>query len=269
MTQLGKLFDVPMLIARVAAAPETHIGRKSVALLSAYLMGYSEACDALHVPLPHDPLDGDRFYDWIARQMEFTAEHKSRLNAFACVSPYSYATLIGRDDSEAFDHLLRLRSQAIQEIGKVPTPPVARVTEFTPSKTAFEFITLVRARPAMYLGNGWSIADVWALLNGYLWCELDHAIGDSETRRVLSGFQSWMEDRYPFGRGLTWDRIIHFLSLAGSDRAFESFELHLEMYRRGVPSNEPDPIQQEMLRNIIRHAAAGKVGGDSRLSRDE
>ena len=251
------MLDVPELLARVVADPDPHLGRKSLPLWRSYLRGYRTACDSLGRPHPHDPLDRDRFQRWIEKRVPMRNEHVTQLTASSCVSPATYAELMADDEAEALDRFVALRAEARAELPAAPKPKPA---EKRPpiARTALDLVAEIRERPEKHFGGGWCLGYLWATFSGYVWCERDHGIENSKTKSTLDEFQTWMEERYPFGRGRSWDKIIRFLRLRSPEWSFDSFVEHLEMFRSGEPPTAEDPAIKRLADYIQKRAEENK-----------
>ncbi len=150
------MHDVSTLIHRAAASPEVHLGRKSLQLLRSYLTVYDIACAAFELPRPHDDLDFTHFQRWLQQRLTMTEEHRNRMNAYSCLSGYSYAQLITCDDSEALEKFIEIRKMALDEFGKSP-PQKGYVNKKQAARKLFDLILDMRQLPAMYFGNHWTI----------------------------------------------------------------------------------------------------------------
>lgn len=153
------------------------------------------------------------------------------------------------------DTYLSLRKSALAELG--PTQRDEVVAWEGEPWSLFQWLEHIRSRTGVYLEGAWTISNVWALVSGFLTCEQDHGCAPA-ARRTMEGFQAWMDDRYPFGRGWPWDRTIHFITLGNREQSFDSFLGQLNLYRAGEPPNTLDPLEREILQNILRHAEARK-----------
>lgn len=73
-----------------------------------------------------------------------------------------------------------------------------------------------------------------------------------------------MDERYPFGRGVTWARTIRCLAIQEPAREHECFFEHLDMFA-GADENAPDPTMERMVAAIVAHGSNAKRddGNDS------
>jgi hypothetical protein len=215
------------------------------------LLGYASA---LHDHALGEVIDelGPPFAEWIAARIKMTDEHESRLNARSFMGPQGYALLQSEDEHSAFETYVGLRLTCLRELGPErcqPTPmPAAPTTEREP--TLFGLLSLVRDRPGMWFGNA-RVDNAWALVSGYLTAERDHGIA-SDASVTMSGFQDWVDARYPFGCGLPWLRT--FRLLIGPTSEVERFHEHLDLFLKGTRPDVPDPAMERMFEAIKQHA---------------
>ena len=242
------MLDIPQILSRAVADFPQHLGQRSLKRLRSYLVGYGNACCDLQIPYPYDPVDG-QLGDWVENRIKLTPEHESRLNARAGFNPYSYARLISQDESHALDTFLELRELALRDLGA--TPRTEAISSPSGHKNAFDLLPDMQKRPGLYLGNDWHLSNLWAYYRGYIWCEKDNGIHESETSTILTGFQEWMEQRYPFAAGITWDRILLFIKVESSRWALQSFTEHLALYLDGEVPDTMDTTMKIILSNIM------------------
>jgi hypothetical protein len=113
----------------------------------------------------------------------------------------------------------------------------------------------IQERPAIYFGNGFRFLQVWAFCSGFRWAERDASVQDSLSEPLFAGLSEWLEDRYPFSRGIPWHRLFHALALGNASWAFTSFMEHLGLYLAGERPDAQDPTMKKMLSNIQAHLA--------------
>tara|TARA_R110002072_G_scaffold301279_1_gene480700 strand:+ start:1878 stop:2699 length:822 start_codon:yes stop_codon:yes gene_type:complete len=238
------------VLARLREDPLTHLGRVSLRALGAYEIGYSCGRSSLGLQgLPGSSYP-EQHQAWIHAKIckDMTGEHRGRLNAGNAMSLTSAARLFSVDDRAAFETYLGLRQEMIRECG-------AGVGFTSDARESFG-VTLQRvlARPAMFFGNDYTAGELWAFCSGFRWAEVDVNSESGEVASVFAGFQTWMESRYPFASGRSWDRILDWLMLGSAAGALESFASHWEMFQGGHPFDAPDPVQAQMMRSIVDHA---------------
>jgi hypothetical protein len=245
--------SVDAVIERIAANPEAQLGRRSLKSLAAYLIGYDSALQAYGLGPAYDSIDRAAFQSWVQSLLAMTAEHKSRLNAFSCVSPASYAQLISATDYQAFDAYLKLRRDAAHECpNRCPDNDSSRTP---PNAEAVSLPTILKAildRPPMYFGNDCSTHELFAFCNGFLAAELEIGEQNSKNQTFLWEFQAWLDLRYPFGKGRPWGHTVHFLAMGSGDRAFAAFGECLDMYSKGEAPDSADRSEQQMIRSILK-----------------
>lgn len=242
---------------RVRLAPVVHLGERSTRTLGAYECGYDAGVEH-HGGGPLIDELGDYFREFIGAQVAFTDEHNSRLNAWTCFSPRSYALLQSADEAESLDRYLDLRAEALAAYRAAGGKPGA-VQRWSGKASLLELIMTMRKRPGMYFGTA-HVGNFWAFASGFRWAEHDLGQASIDVAR-LQKFQVWMDERYPFGRGGSWARTIRFLAMAQPDRECPMFYEHLDVFLGGAGPDAPDPGMEKMLANIVAHA--------SKLKRDD
>ena len=252
--------DLESLHQRLKLDPATHLGRKSVRLVHAYEFGYDWARlrwgrGALPAKLDHAAFQG-----WAEARFGWTKDAGCRQG------PMSFALLVSRDEQEAFDLYFELYDAACRDAG----PSGLGRDDATGDKpkeheTLLEFITgeRCRTRPGMYFG-GPSVDALWAFCSGYFWAERDMAVGESDDRRALEGFQRWVEERYRFAKGCPWNRVLDFLVLHSPQRGWDLFFEMFSMFRAG---ERPDALS-ETARTIISNITANALRKNPHLDAD-
>ena len=247
------------LYRRIRLDPIEHLGERSPRMLHAYTFGYESALAHHRAPPLVDEL-GRYINEWVAARIELTEEHEGRLNASSCFSAESYALLHSADEVEALDRYLALWSEALAHVHAEgieiePSPAWSR------DSPLIDQIRFVGQRPGMWFGSS-RVANYWAFANGFRWAEHDLDRSSLDVAR-LRAFQSWMDERYPFGRGVSWARTIRCLAIQEPAREHECFFEHLDMFLAGADANAPDPTMERMVAAIVAHAAnAERDGGN-------
>jgi len=118
----------------------------------------------------------------------------------------------------------------------------------------------VRTRPGLHFGSVDHVGGLWALCSGYLWAERDAGVADSETRRFLEGFQSWVEARFPFSRGRPWNKTVDFLGLHQREQAWKLCQELIDMYREGKTSDSLSPTAEKMLNGLTKAILESNLG---------
>lgn len=172
------------------------LGARSPRSLGAYLLGYTAAIKH-HRSAQLVDETGGKFATWVSVQLEWTHEHASRLNAGSAFGPESVAILTSEDEHCAFETWLDLHARCVNEVGATTSPE--RYDSIPGDHTLFSLLATIRKRPGMYFGDG-RVEHCFALINGYSDAETDHEVSSLETAK-MNKFQSWVDERYPFGRG--------------------------------------------------------------------
>lgn len=235
------------VLDRVRLDHGEHLSCRSLDALTAYECGYEYGCLRCGIPVPRSA-HGPELLAWLRSQIDATAEHASRLNAFNWLNIAPLARLRAADDAEAYELYFELRTQ----VAGLPQHPVKRnpiVVEL------FEMLREIQGRPGMYFGNDFRFLQVWAFCSGFRWAERDANAGDYQAEPLFTSFPPWLEVRYPFARGLPWHRLFSALGLNSADWAFRLFFEHVELFRAGEPPDTEDPTMRKMWANIAAKCA--------------
>lgn len=246
------------LYHRVRLTPVEHLGERSTRMLHAYSFGY-QAGLAHHGAPPLVDEVGRYFHEWIGSRFELTPEHEGRLNARSSLGPDSYALLHSADEVEALDRYLDLWSEALAHVraARVEIQPWGAWDRDAP---LIEQMRFIGKRPGVWFGSS-HVAGYWAFASGFGWAESDLERSSLDVAR-LRAFQLWMDERYPFGCGVSWARTIRCLALNQADREHAFFFEHLDMFLAGAKADAPDPTMQTMVAAIVAHASSKKGGAD-------
>lgn len=201
---------------------------------------------------------------WLEAQVETTPEHRSRLNAFNWLTIENLASMSSRTDEEAIRKYQELLKRAEEECPLVDVPVNLNSKSYDTSAYKIQVITQPRSLDEvvlnleegyrLYLGNNGNLATLWSYLMGYKWaCKDKGGLEDTEVER-LDSFQEWIDQRYPFGKGVPWSKTITILSLDVSSRAIKSFVEHWNLFNAGRSPTTQDPTTKMMLENIVEHA---------------
>ncbi len=71
-----------------------------------------------------------------------------------------------------------------------------------------------------------------------------------DNKSSFQGFQTWIEQRYPFGRDRSWDKILHIINVSSTKMALEDFFKHWYLYKNNHSVNTLDPTTTEIIANI-------------------
>jgi len=238
------------LHARLRLDPVAHLGRKSVRLINSYELGYEMGRARWGHPPLKSELSGDDFQQWAEQKFHWTAEMGCRQNIF------SFALLFSVDEQSAFDTYFSLREAARRGLGS--DAAAAEEDCFQPPKDGLlEFIRSeqFRSRPALYIGQP-SLDALWALCSGFVWAEKDLGVECSGAQLFTNGFQTWIEARFPFSKGVSWNRTLDFLALSDPGRAWSSFYDALDAFAAGCNPDALSKTGEQMLQGITRQILA-------------
>jgi hypothetical protein len=118
------------VLDRVRLDPIEHLTCRSLYALTAYECGYFYGCLRSQMPVPLSP-NGPDLLEWLRSQIDTTAEHAARLNAFNWLNVEPLARLRAADDREAYDLYFDLRRQSSGLSARRHEPSNAPVTETT------------------------------------------------------------------------------------------------------------------------------------------
>lgn len=108
----------------------------------------------------------------------------------------------------------------------------------------------IRKRPAMYFGNDPSASHIWSMMSGFRWAEIDECGEQGQASAFLTQFQSWIEERFPFSKGIPWHRTLFFVSLGSSSRSLGTFFDCFDLFRSGEASDSPSRAARIMMESI-------------------
>lgn len=227
--------------------------------LQAYDTGYTHVCSVLGVELPQPPYNAEQRNIWLVEQLETSDEQHSRLNAFSWLNFAPLAYLHSRTEQDAIEFFFELLERAHRECPDIEVPAStmsstyeyeSSIRTFESPRTLDELLESVCDRPAMFVGNEARLVHLWSMLKGYLHAHRDHGVQSLDEER-LQRFQNWMNQRYPYGKSTTWAHTLDALSMQVSQRSFDSFTMHWEMYRQEEAATAQDPVMRTMIEHII------------------
>jgi hypothetical protein len=220
------------LLQRCCDTPADHLADTTIDQFGAYEFGYQ-----CRVDLTPQSFDYDEFVATVMADYHLAAPipQNSHIRNFLTAAEGPHGGLL-----KYLDYNRRL---AKPYDGPPPTRAKIDLIDFLQSE-AF------RKRPAMYLGNDRSAAHAWSMLSGAAWAERDHPELGSRTLDFMRDFQAWMEERYPFSRGIPWHRSIHLIVLHSADRSLASFHELLDLFLSGAPADSPSATALLILQNI-------------------
>lgn len=249
-------------IKYAAAQWETKLGQQSLDCLCAYSTGFDHALNILERQ-PLEPYSQEQRNIWLQHQVNMTSEHQSRLNAFNWLSFQSLANLWSKNQQDAINIYISLRTRALRECPLVKVPPPIGRPLHSDELEEYKGITIIEAprnfeqlldqackRPAMFFGNQYSLTCLWAMLNGYFDAHTQCNVECLEKIRFVR-FQLWMNKRYPFAETATWAKTISVLGINCNEWAFESFQTHWRMFIDGENSQAQDPTMRKIVETMI------------------
>jgi hypothetical protein len=244
------MIDETELILEIAKSPTEYLTDKSLDALHAFLMGV-DAGLAAHGKGPLvSGVDQQFLRDWFYRNLLVAEEHASRMNAFNCMSPSAFCELMCDGEQDAFELYIKTRKEAFLAS---PNPKDKSDDGFRMSKKSFfEFIEFVKKRPGMYVTN-WDILAYDNMARGFVYAE-EIILGISSDLKIeLEAFKEWLDQRYPYGVGRPFSKVIKFTSTGQRHTDIEYFEEHLDMFRGNESPDASDRTQELMIKNILKH----------------
>lgn len=244
------------LWSRLRTDPINHLGRKSPCLIGPYEIGYELALQRWEKPPLKDPVNWAAMQNWAEHHFGWTADMGCRQNLVG------FSMLTSIDEASAFDRFFELDNAARQELRAIPAPGQEHFT-YTDDPRLVEFIRSerFRSRPGMFLG-GPRLDGLRAICNGYVWAERDLGVQGSAEQQMLTGFQHWMESRYPFAKACPWERTIDFLALHSNERAWAAFYDLFGMYCAGRNPDALSPAGERIIANITNAVMANDPSAD-------
>lgn len=239
------------LLERIRELPKEHLGQRSVSKIHSYIIGYDFARQFWGLPPVQHCISHEHYRKWLESKV-----HLCRQNL------ESLCLLLTDDESEAFDLFFEFQDLMLNECKsdfihqKDLESENFNHANATKSRTLIDFFLDkdgIRKRPAMYFVNK-HISGLWAMCSGFLWAERDLGIADSSDAMNLEMFQLWIDERYPIGKGRTWDKLFYFEALGSESQALEKFYEDFEMFLEGKESNSPPKWVEIAIENIKKQA---------------
>lgn len=238
------------LIFKIAKEPKQFLTDKSINCLDAFILGFDAGLIFHGKETSFGQNDKQFINEWVFNELFVTEEHSNRMNAFNCVSPQSYSELITNGEEEAFDQYIKIHREAY--IAK-PKHSEHAEKDTLMQRDFFKLIESVKKRPGMYVME-WDIAAYENIALGFIYAEERIIKISSSLGKELSEFKSWLDDRYPYGGGIHFSKVIKFTSMGQRLSDIEYFEEHLGMFRNNEASDSPDRTNELMIKNILEHA---------------
>ena len=115
----------------------------------------------------------------------------------------------------------------------------------------------IRNRAGMYFGNDVAASHIWSMISGCRWAEIDETGEPGKACAFQIQFQSWVEERFPFSRGIPWHRTFYFVLVSSSGWSLKTFFNHLDLFQAG---ERPDCLSQTA--RMMMKSIAEKCGCD-------
>jgi hypothetical protein len=244
------MIDETELILEIAKSPNMYLTDKLLDSLHSFLMGVDAGLSAHGKEPIKSKADCKFIRDWFFKEFLVTEEHASRVNAFNCMSPYSFCELMCGGEQDAFDHYIKTRKEAFLASPKGENENAVELR--LPEMGFFEFIEYVKKRPGMYVMK-WDVLAYEDIARGFIYAEEYLLNIDSELKRELTGFKEWLDQRYPYGVGRPFSKVIKFTSAGQLHTDIEYLEECLDMYRGNEAPDSVDRTQELMIKNILEH----------------
>jgi hypothetical protein len=113
----------------------------------------------------------------------------------------------------------------------------------------------IRKRPRLYFWNDASASHIWSLISGRHWAAIDATGEPGKACAFRIQFQSWVEERFPFSKGIPWHRTFYILSVESSECSLRTFFDHFDLFQAG---ERPDCLSQTA--RIIMNSIAENAG---------
>jgi hypothetical protein len=237
------------LVFKIAKKPDKFLIDKSLNSLLCFELGVDAGLAYHNKPHLRQVPSRDFFFNWVLKDFETAEEHRKRLNGLNCLSPTSYSILMSNGQEDAFDIYIRMLKEACLV---APKSNQDEDNSNYPSLPFFEFIESVKKRPGMY-SLEWNIIAYENILNGFIFAEEKLLNKKSTLSSEITDFKKWLDERYPFGIGRPFSKVISFVSVGHRLAEIDFFEEHYEMFTQKLPSDTPDKTNALMKQNILKH----------------
>jgi hypothetical protein len=235
-----KNINYDSLLERIKNNPEKHLDELCIDSFEIYIFGYNLACEANKINQINDPIDIELFEKFI--------KEKYRLfNNFPFnVKKMSILNIVCDSHEKAIIELINIRNEAISKnllnLNKKEDMLLLK------NKSFIEYLLDdIKQRPGMFMGNNASAGTIWTLVQGYLWCEKDYFIQNSDVSRIFKGFQKWHEERYLFSINCPWFRVLNVFALHSKNWSIDFFYDNLILFLSG---EKPDTASMSVLKII-------------------
>ena len=225
-------------LRRCCESPGDHLAEPRFSQFEAYKFGYE-----FHTALGAEEFDNNAF----------TAAVKED---YGVQDSYNVATtgflVAAEGDMQALSKYLEYRERLAN--------PTNERRESHSAHDLFEILSskdLIRKRPGMYFGNDAAASHIWSLISGCRWAEINETGEPGKACAFQIQFQSWVEERFPFSKGIPWYRTFYFVSVSSSDWSLKTFFDHFDLFQAG---ERPDCLSQTA--RIMMNSIAEKCGCD-------
>jgi hypothetical protein len=111
----------------------------------------------------------------------------------------------------------------------------------------------IRKRPALFFGNNATASHIWSLISGCRWAEKDETDVPGVACTFQARFQHWIEERFPFSKGIPWHRTIYFITLGSPDRSLKTFFDCFDLFHAGERPDSLSQTARNMLNSVVKH----------------
>jgi hypothetical protein len=240
------IIEYERVLYRIKENPFEHLGRRSVSEIHGYFFGYELARDFWKQPKLCRRIGFEQFREWLKSKVHLCRQGMA-----------TFCLLLTEDERQAFDLYFELYDTALEECKNALTICNQEQLQIIPdqtkkSQTLVNFLLepQIREKPALYFGNHRWVSGLWAICNGSVWSEKDMGIENSSDAMNLELFQLWLDERYPIGKGQTWDKLFYFLALHSEKWALNEFYEHFEMFLEGDLPDALSKTNREILKNV-------------------
>ena len=221
------------ILRRCCESPDGHLAERTLAQFHAYSLGYGfrKAVEA-------EDFDNSAF---TAAVKEDYGVHDSW--------PLSVATTGFLVAAEGAERALAKYLDYRERFAKPTNEPC----EFD---ARFDFLEIlsaedsIRKRPALYFGNDPGASHIWSMISGCRWAEFDESGQPGRAAAFQADFQGWLEERFPFSKGIPWHRTLYFVSLGSSSWSLETFFDCFDLFRSGEPPDSPSQAARTIMESI-------------------
>lgn len=223
------------ILTRCYKSPSDHLAATALSQFLAYSLGYE-----LHAALTPEDFNNHTLTSAITRDYAIQEAWPSNLS--------STGFLIAAEGEErALSKYLHYRTSLAKPINEKDAPPPFATDDL------FRFLSApdaLRKRPRMYLGNEARVSHVWSLISGHCWAEIDTSGKPGKACAFQTGFQRWIEERFPFSKGIPWHRTLYFLSLSSAEISLKTFFDHFDLFQAGESPGCPSITARTIMDSI-------------------